>query len=231
MSLTSQEQRLLIEYGDLFRIRPGSYSGQEDQAFYILALLYALPSVEGRDRKKYRDGILGEAANLFGQESRFFSAVSSIIADDLVQPGWLGRLDSNVELIRTFKWLLVGVTILYALGISPAWGSGRRGVEEAIRQNSVRVGLEKAKQRLFLGAGSGIAEALVSKVGTRIPVGAALVMLGIVGYYAMERKMNQIREKMTDRFEAGLATEEDLDEISNSNFSIIIQEAVGEYWK
>ena len=146
-----------------------------------------------------------------------------------MQPAWIGRLDSNEELIRTFKWLLVGATILSLLGISPVMGSARRGVEESIRQNSVRAGVQRAKQRLLQGAGSGIIEALTTKVATRIPVGAALVALGVIGYYAMERKMNQIREKMTERFEAGLATEAELDQISNANFTDIVTESVGAY--
>ena len=230
MSLTSQERRQLVEYGDLFRIRPGDYAGQEEEAFYIFALLYSLPSVEGADRRRYRDGVLRETDKLFGQSSRFFTGVTLVIADDIVQPAWIGRLDSNEELIRTFKWLLVGATILSLLGISPVMGSARRGVEESIRQNSVRAGVQRAKQRLLQGAGSGIIEALTTKVATRIPVGAALVALGVIGYYAMERKMNQIREKMTERFEAGLATEAELDQISNANFTDIVTESVGAYW-
>lgn len=90
--------------------------------------------------------------------------------------------------------------------------------------------MQRAKQRLLQGAGSGIIEALTTKVATRIPVGAALVALGVIGYYAMERKMNQIREKMTERFEAGLATEAELDQISNANFTDIVTESVGAYW-
>lgn len=230
MSLTSQERRLLVEYGDLFRIRSGNYAGQEEEAFYIFALLYALPSVEGAERRRYRDGVLRETDKLFGQNSRFFTGVSLVIADDIVQPAWIGRLESNEELIRAFKWLLVGATILSLLGISPVMGSARRGVEESIRQNSVRAGIQRAKQRLLQGAGSGIIEALTTKVATRIPVGAALVALGVIGYYAMERKMNKIREKMTERFEAGLATEAELDQISNANFTDIITESVGAYW-
>ena len=42
--------------------------------------------------------------------------------------------------------------------------------------------------------------------------------------------MNQIREKMTERFEAGLATEVELDQISNANFTDIVTESVGAYW-
>lgn len=230
MSLTSQEKRLLVEYGDLFRINAGHYAGQEEQAFYIFALLYALPSVEGAERRRFRDGVLRETDKLFGQNSRFFAGVLLAISDDIAQPAWICRLESNKELIKTFKWLLVGATILSLLGISPAMGSARRGVEESIRQNSVRAGIQRAKQRLLQGAGSGIIEALTTKVATRIPVGAALVALGVIGYYAMERKMNHIREKMTERFEAGLATEAELDQISNANFTDIVTESVGAYW-
>lgn len=43
--------------------------------------------------------------------------------------------------------------------------------------------------------------------------------------------MNNIRETLTERFEAGLATEEELDEISNANFSDVMQEAFGGYWE
>lgn len=231
MSLSKQEKRLLVEYGALFNINPGTYAEKEEQAFYILALLYALPSVEGGQRKSYRDDILKETIRLFEVSSQFFLGVHRVIADNIVQPAWMDRLDTNEELIRTFKWLLVGATVLSMLGISPVAGSARRGVEESIRQSSVRAGIERAKQRLMQGAGSGIVEALTAKVATRIPVGAVLVALGVVAYYAMERKMNQIRVKMTERFESGLATEAELDKISNANFVDIIKEAVGAYWK
>ncbi|WP_372575188.1 hypothetical protein [Ruegeria jejuensis] len=99
------------------------------------------------------------------------------------------------------------------------------------RKNSVRAGLARAKQRLLQGAGSGIIEAIVQKGATRIPVGAALVALGVIAFYGMERRMNIIRETITERFESDLATEQELDEISNASFADILKESVGEYWK
>lgn len=49
-------------------------------------------------------------------------------------------------------------------------------------------------------------------------------------YYATERKVSHTREKMTECFEAGLAAEAELDQISNANFNDIIMEPVGAYW-
>lgn len=232
MALTTQEQRLLIEYGQIFNISPPQYEGQEEEAYYILVMLYGLFAIDDKyDRQKYRDAILNETKNKFGQTGPFFGRVIRTISFHISQKNWFSPRESNTDLIQTFKYLLIGITALSLLGVSPTLGSIRRGAEESIRKGTVRAGIDRARQRLLQGAGSGVVEALVSKIGTRFPIGAALVAIGIIAFYAMEAKMNNIRETLTERFEAGLATEEELDEISNANFSDVMQEAFGGYWE
>lgn len=231
MSLTAQEQRLLIEYAEVFSIRPGDYSNNEEEAYHILATLYGFPSIErDYEKRRFQAGLVTEVIDVFGDNSRFFQRVIEFFAMYNVQPAWFSGRESNDELIREFKRLLVGATVLMALGISPVGGSARRGVEESIRQGSVRAGVLRARQRLLQGAGSGIIEALTQRVATRFPVGAAIVALGVIAYFAMERRMNEIREIMTERFEADLATEEELDQISNASFVDVVMETVDAYW-
>lgn len=231
MTMKPEERRLLAEYADLFKIPAASYKEQPEEAYAILATFYGYPTVLENERKKFLDGLLREAAAAFGRNSLFLKFFVNAVGMQIHQINWHGRRESNEDLIRQFKWLLVGVTVLFAIGISPAWGTGRRGVEEAIRQNSVRAGIARARQRFLQGAGSGIVEAIVQKGATRFPVGAALVALGIIAYYGMERRMNAIREIMSERFEDNLATEEELNKISNASFMKILEESLGEYWK
>lgn len=231
MSLTAQEQRLLVEYSAIFRVNASDYGEQDEEAYVILAHLYGLFAIEGTyDRQRYRNAVLQETAAKFGQTTRFFGKIQTVAADDAAGLRYYPQRKSNEDLIQEFKYLLIGLTALTLLGVGPALGSARRGVEESIRTNSVRAGLARARTRLLQGAGSGIIEAITQKVVTRFPIGAVLVAAAVLAFYAMEVRMSRIRETMTERYEADLATEDELEEIRNSNFHDIMQEILDAYW-
>ncbi len=63
--------------------------------------------------------------------------------------------------------------------------------------------------------------------GEDYPAAAALGL----AYFSMQYKMGKIRETITERFEADLATEAELNEIGNANFLNILEEGLGAYWE
>lgn len=149
----------------------------------------------------------------------------------MVQPKWFSRRKTNAELIKQFKYLLVGTTALSIVGISPIGGNIRKGVEDTIKVGgSIQKGIEAAKKRLLMGAGSGIVEAFTTRFATRFPVGLAFVAALSIAYMGMLEKMEGIRMEMMERFGAGLATRAELDQIQNASFFEIVEQGLEGYW-
>lgn len=230
MTLSPAEDKLLYDYADVFNINPSTFISNKDGAYVILAMLYGYLSLDKDERRRYRDGVLVETDNQFGQDSAFFGQIQGAIALLIAQPAWFNTLATNSDLIRQFKNLLIGVTVLSLIGISPVGGPIRKGVEDTVKRGTLRAGLEAAKKRLLLGAGSGVIEAIVTRIGIRFPIGAAAVALMAIAYIAMIYKMEKIRSEMLSRYEVGLATEEELDAIGNDGFMDVINERLEGYW-
>lgn len=231
MSLSRAQNKLLLDYADIFSVSHSSFSDNKGAAYVILTALYGYLSLDSdSERKQLRDAVLAESYAQFGS-GMFLGQIQGAVALLMVQPRWFNRRKTNAELISQFKYLLVGATALSLIGISPVGGSARKGVEDTIKVGgSVRKGIEAAKKRLLMGAGSGIVEAITTRIATRFPVGLAFVAALTVAYMGMLSKMEDIRTEMMERFDAGLATRADLDQIQNASFLAIIEQGLQEYW-
>ena len=231
MSLSRSEEKLLLDYADIFRISPAAFSENRGAAYAILTALYGYLSLDAdAERKQLRDAVLVESNAQFGN-GLFFGQVQGAVALLMIQPAWFSRRKTNAELIKQFKYLLVGATALSVIGISPIGGSARKGVEDTIKVGgSVSKGIEAAKKRLLMGAGSGIVEAITTRFATRFPVGLAFVAALTIAYMGMLEKMEDIRTEMMERFDVGLATRDELNQIQNASFFAIIEQGLQEYW-
>lgn len=232
MTLTNQEAYLLTEYADIFNVNASEYADMDEEAYVILAHLYGLFAIEGTyERMRYRNAVLAETGNVFGTDTRFFYRIQVVAADNAAGLNWYPQRSSNEDLIKEFKNLTIGLYVLMTLGISPVGGTIRRGVEERIRPGKTTAeAIARARRRLIQGAGSGMIEAMTERLATRFPIGIALVAAATIAFFAMEIRIEKIREIMNERFEADLATEDELEEISNANIMDLIKEKLDEYW-
>lgn len=71
---------------------------------------------------------------------------------------------------------------------------------------------------------------MTERMATRFPIGIALVAAATIAFFAMEVRIEKIRGIMNERFEADLATKEELEKISNANIMDLIKEKLDEYW-
>lgn len=236
-NLTSNERKLLSDYCRIFDINEDYISENRKHAFGILSAMYAYPNIrDSHERKRNRDGVLAETARVWGQDSRFFGAVSRVVALSLHDAEYfVQRTKSNEELITEFRYLLVAVIALEIIGIGGIGraisGSFSAGAAKTIKDNSVRAGLEAAKQRLMLGGGSAVVEAAAIRWGAALGLwSAAFVAILIVAHTVMVRNMEEIRAEITERHGDDKATDDDLESVQNRSFSEIVQEQLAQYW-
>ena len=64
----------------------------------------------------------------------------------------------------------------------------------------------------------------------RFPIAAAAVALMAIAYIAMIYKMESIRSELLSRYEVGLATEDELEAISNDGLMDVLNERLEGYW-
>ncbi len=235
MSITDQERRALDELCRIHNIRPAVVQPNQAHALVILTALYSNLSIENdNERRRHRDGILRETDRVWGR-GEFFGRVSGHISHMIVQPAWYGGSRSNAELTREFNMLLKAVFIMEMLGVSSiipmGYRSAAKGVEELIKTSSVRKGIDAAKRRLVLGAGSGILEAAATRMGMALGPWALLAAgLLIVTYFSMLKRLEAIRSEMGLRVSLGRATRREVDALQNERFMTIFQRALEQYW-
>lgn len=233
--LQEQEKRALAELCRIFNIRPTVVEANKEHALVVLTALYGNLSIENSyQRRRHRDEILKETDRVWGY-SEFFGKVQGAIALMMVQPAWFGGSRSNQQLTSEFKSLVKMVFVLEMIGVSSlvqmGYRSGAKGVEELIKTSSVRRGIDAAKRRLILGAGSGILEAAATRMGMALgPWALVATGLLVLTYYSMLKRLEAIREEMSLRVTLGRATQQEVDALKNERFMEMLQRAISQYW-
>ena len=235
-AMTGQEKGALTELCRIYGIRPSTVASHPEHALMVLTALYGNLSIEDeRERRLHRDGVLRETDRVWGR-GKFFSRVQGAIALMMVQPGWFGASRSNASLTREFNSLVKAVFVLEILGVTTLLPMGiksvTKGAEEAIKSSSIRKGIEAAKRRLVLGAGSGILEATATRMGMALgPWAVVAAGLIVVTYHSMIRRLETIRSEMILRVSLGRASQSEVDGLQNERFIALIRQALQGYWK
>lgn len=72
MSLSKSEEKLLLDYADIFNVPPASFAENKGAAYVILSALYGYLALDSDpERKQLRDAVLVESHAQFGN-SLFF---------------------------------------------------------------------------------------------------------------------------------------------------------------
>lgn len=235
--LSEAENRLLSEYSKVFGIEEAVFSRNRKHAFGILTAMYSYPNLDSSfERQRCRDGVLQEAARVWGQQDQFFGAIQRVVSLSLHSAQYfVQRRKSNQELISEFRYLLVAVVALEIIGIGGLSGAikggASAGAAKAIKDNSVRAGIEAAKQRLLLGGGSAVVEAAALRWGAALGLwSAAFVAVLVAAHYIMVRNLEKIRAEITERHANGKATDDELESVQNQTFSEIVRKGLEPYW-
>lgn len=238
MTLSAEENKVLARYCEIFAVDPQHIAENRKHAFGILGAMYAYPSVRSQsDRHKLRDATLQETARVWGQGSRFFEDVIRIVALSMHQAEYyVSRRKSNDELIQEFRYQLIAVIVLEIIGVGgigrALGGSASAGAAKMISENSVRAGLEAAKKRMMLGAGSAVLEAAAVRWGAALGIwGVAFVAALVIAHEVMVRNLEEIRAEITERHGKGEASDEELEKVQNKSFSESIRQGLEPYWK
>ncbi|MBD8688226.1 MULTISPECIES: hypothetical protein [unclassified Rhizobium] len=237
MSLSAEENKVLVRYCGIFAVDQTHIADNRKHAFGILGAMYAYPSVRSQsDRHKLRDATLQETARVWGQDSLFFADVIRIVSLSMHQAEYyVRRHKSNDELIEEFGYQLIAVIVLEVIGVGGLGGAVRgsfnAGAAKAISENSLRAGLEAAKRRMLLGAGSAVLEAAAIRWGAALGIwAAAFVAALLIAHEVMVSNLEEIRSEITERHGKGEASDEELEKVQNTSFLDIINRGLEPYW-
>jgi len=242
MALTEQEQQALQKLCEVFDISIRHTADNPEHAFGIVTALYAYPSIsDDYEKAQHRTAILKETARVWPRNSWFLGEVQRKISIMVSMPHYyVERRKSNEELISEFKSQLIAVFLLELVGIGGLLEGGVRsvgkGLEEGIKtrgpfKSSVQAGVQAAKRRILLGAGSGVVEASVLRWGAAAGIWAAIFVATMaVAYAIMLENLEDIRSEIADRYATGKATEEEYEQVQGKTFREIISDGLQIYW-
>ncbi|MCG7509263.1 hypothetical protein [Mesorhizobium retamae] len=233
MSSASAKQRL-INVCNALGIPIETTKDDEAAALTIVSHLYVMPAIKEKPKRRdYGNSILQNAGAHFGANSRFVSAVGSVVIMMQEFPAWYDDFNkSATELAEQYQDLERAVYWLEIVGIGAGGSAVAAGVGKGIETGSVKEGAKKLGGRLA-GKGAileGIDKRLAARGLTRVAgiAGAVVVIGGTVAYYSALQEMEQIKSIMIHKFQNGEASDEDYKKVFGNDSR---PELVKKYWE
>ncbi len=197
----------------LLEIDPGSFSGREEPACIIMALLTLMPSVRDYDKRRaFGNEILQNGDQILPSTSpenyNFWSYVRPLVGDMILIREWYSLFsDSAEELICKYWWLDIEVKVLGWAGMgsatSPVGGTVKSGLQAA--QKAWPQGVRAATVAGARGIGTGAVRSLTGGMtGRFVPVW----VFGSFAYWQGTKYRDTIRRELQRRYQERRLTPE-----------------------
>lgn len=233
MSAAAAKQRL-INVCNALKIPLETTKDDEAAALAIVSHLYAMPTIKEKSKRRdYGNSILQNAGAHFGANSRFVSAVGSVVIMMQEFPAWYDDFNKSAsELAEQYQDLERTVYWLEFIGIGAGSGALAAGLGKFAETGSAKEGAKKLGSRLA-GKGAileGIEKRLVARglTGVAGVAGAVVVIGGTAAYFSALQEMEQIKSIMIHKFQNGEASDEDYRKVFGNDSR---PELVKKYWE